>query len=269
MHILVLLTVLVFFQPIEISQVERVTEIIITPQDNLLIPHIERLLSGRSVRAAPESAENIRPAARPPEAESSDPPGSQPQIQVGSIDKAPSSLPEFAEGFKLTISPEDSSGFSLNIAPSKDISPEPEEHLTENELDLLRYLSSAMSTQRPLGRSPSTETYGARISSLGKASFNINQIDISPWARDVVEKIQKNWAIPTSQDDDEKNVVEITVSIGKNGDLLNVGIRNSSAHPTLDQAALNAVRISAPFPKLPDNFPNDNLEAHFLFQYNE
>jgi TonB family protein len=264
-----LLAVIVFFQPIEISLEERVTEVIITPQDNLLIPHIERLLSGRSVRAAPEGAENIRPNERPPETDSNDATGSQPQIQVGSIDKAPSPLPEFTKGFKLTISPEDSSGFSLNIAPSKDVSPEPEEYLTENELDLLRYLSSATSTQRPLGRSPSTETYGARISSPGKASFNISQIDISPWARDVVEKIQKNWAIPTSQDDDGKNVVEITVSIGKNGDLLNVGIRNSSAHPTLDQAALNAVRMSAPFPKLPDNFPNDNLETHFLFQYNE
>ncbi|HUU51647.1 MAG TPA: TonB family protein [Candidatus Heimdallarchaeota archaeon] len=242
---------------------------VITPQKDLLIPHIERLLSGRSVRVAPESAENIRPAARPPEAEPLDPPGSQPQIQVGSTDKAPSPPPEFAQGFKLTHSPEESSGFSLNITPSRDISPEPEDHLTEDELDLLRYLSSETSTQRPLGKSPSTETYGARIYSPGKASFNINQIDLSPWARDVVEKIQKNWAIPTSQDDGRKNVVEITVSIRKNGDLLNVGIRNSSAHPMLDQAALNAVKMSAPFPELPDNFPNDNLETHFLFRYNE
>lgn len=242
---------------------------VITPQKDLLIPNIERLLSGRSVKAVPESAESIHPGARPPEAEPSDPPGSQPQILVGSTDKAPSPPPEFTQEFKLTLSPEESSGFSLNIAPSKDVSPEPEEHLTEDELDLLRYLSSETSTQRPLGKSPSTETYGARISSPGKASFNINQIDISPWARDVVEKIQKNWAIPASQDDGRKNVVEITVSIRKNGDLLNVGIRNSSAHPTLDRAALNAVRMSAPFPELPENFPNENLEAHFLFRYNE
>jgi TonB family protein len=261
--------VIIFFQPIEIPLEERVTEVVITPQKDLLIPHIERLLSGRSVRATPESAENIRPAARPPEAEPSDSTGSQPQIPVGSTDKAPSPPPEFTLGFKLTPSNEENPRFSLNITPSKDISPEPEDYLTEEELDLLRYLSSETSIQRPLGKSPSTETYGARISSPGKASFNINQIDISPWARDVVEKIQKNWAIPTSQDDGGKNVVEITVSIRKNGDLLNVGIRNSSAHPTLDQAALNAVRMSAPFPELPDNFPNDNLEAHFLFRYNE
>jgi TonB family protein len=188
---------------------------------------------------------------------------------MGSTDRAPSPPPKFSQGFKLTPSPETSSGFSLNISPPEDLAPEPEDYLTEGELDLLRYLSSETSTQLPLGISPSTETYGARISSLGKASFNINQIDISPWARDVVEKIQKNWAIPTSLEDDGKNAVEITASIGKNGDLLNVGLRNSSAHPVLDRAALHAVRISAPFPKLPENFPYENLEAHFLFQYNE
>jgi TonB family protein len=188
---------------------------------------------------------------------------------MGSIDKAPSPLPEFTQGFKLMPTPEESTGFSLNIAPTKDVSPAPEDSLREEELDLLRYLSAETSTERPLGSSPSTETYGARISSPGKASFNINQIDISPWARDVVEKIQKNWTIPASQDDGGKRIVEVTVAIRKNGDLLNVGIRNSSANPTLDQAALNAVRMSSPFPELPDNFPNDSLEAHFLFQYDE
>jgi TonB family protein len=184
-------------------------------------------------------------------------------------DSAPTPLPEFSQGFQLTPSPDVSSGFNLNIAPTKDVSPDPENYLTEEELDLLHYLSSEASTQRPLGGSPSTETYGARITSPGMTSFNINQIDISPWARDVVEKIQTNWTIPTSQDESEKSVVEITVTIGKNGDLLNVGIRNSSAHPALDQAALHAVRMSAPFPSLPENFPNDSLEAHFLFRYNE
>ena len=242
---------------------------VITPQTNLLIPQLERLLSGRNIGAAPEGEENIRPATRPSRAESSNPPDSGPEILVGSTDRAPTPLPEFSQGFKLAPTPRESSGFNLNIAPTKDQAPDPEDYLTEEELDLLHYLSSETSTQPPLGRSPSTETYGARISSPGKAFFNINQIDISSWARDVVEKIQTNWAIPTSQDDDEKSVVEITVSIGKKGDLLNVGIRNSSAHPTLDQAALYAVRMSAPFPSLPDNFPNDSLEAHFLFHYNE
>jgi TonB family protein len=268
-HILVLLTVIILFEPIELPLEERVTDVIITPQKDLLLPHLERLLSGRSVRAAPDRGEAIRPPSSEAKQAQSSPQGSQPQLQMGSIDKAPSPLPEMTEGFRLSPPPERSSGFSLNISPSKDLGPEPKDYLREEELDLLQYLSSETSSQRPLGISPSTETYGARITGPGKAAFNISQIDISPWARDVVEKIQKNWTIPQAQEHGGKNSVEITVSIGKNGDLLEIGIRNSSAHPTLDQAALNAIRMSTPLPELPDDFPNDRLEAYFLFRYDE
>lgn len=268
-HILLILAVILFFKPVEIIMKERVTDVVITPQKDFLIPHLERLLKGLRGEVASENAENSRATARSAETEEPDSQSSQPRIQMISPDKSPSPLPEFTRGFQLAPSPEDNTGFTLNISPPKDLSPEPEKYLSEAEFDLLRYLSSEMSTSRPLGTSPSTETYGARISSPGKVPFNIDQIDISPWARSVVEKIQKNWTIPTSQNDGAKNAVEITVSLAKNGDLLNVGIRNSSAHPTLDQAALNAVRMSAPFPALPDNFPNDSLEVFFLFQYND
>jgi TonB family protein len=268
-HILVLLAIFISFQPIDIPLEERVTEVVITPQKDLLLPHLERLLSGRGVKTIPESRDDILPSTRTQGTEPSRPQRSQPQGQMGSIDRAPSPPPEITKGFKLTPTLEGSSGFSLNISPSKDLGPEPEDYLRKEELDLLLYLSSETSTQRPLGTSPSTETYGARISTPGKGAFDINQIDISPWARDVVEKIQKNWSIPESQEVGGKKSVEITVSIGKNGELLKLSIRNSSAHPTLDQAALNAVRMSAPFSGLPDDFPNDSVQAHFLFRYDD
>jgi TonB family protein len=268
-HVIVLLGVIIFFQPIELPVEEKVTEVVITPQKDLLLPHLERLLSGRSIKPATENTEVTLAQSSRSEAESSNPQGSRPQVQMGSIDRAPTPPPELTQGFKLAPSTEESSGFSLNIAPTEDLLPEPKDYLSEEELDLLQYLSAEASSSRPLGTFPSTETYGARISGLGKAAFNINQIDLSPWARNVVEKIQKNWTIPSSQEDEAKNAVEVTVSIGKNGDLLNLSIRNSSAHPALDQAALNAIRMSAPFPELPNNFPDDRMEAHFLFRYNE
>ncbi len=258
-----------FFQPIELSLEERVTEVVITPQKDLLLPQLERLLSGRSVNTVQEGREDIFPQTMDPSSAPLSSPGSPQPIARGLTDRAPSPPPEITQGFKLTPTPEEGAGFSLNISPSKDMAPQPKDYLTEGELDLLRYLSQETYSSRALGTSPSTETYGARISSPGNASFNINQIDLSPWARDVVEKIQRNWTIPTSQANDGKNSVEITVSIGKYGDLLNISIRNSSAHPPLDQAALFAVRMSAPFPELPDSFPNDSVEVHFLFRYNE
>lgn len=269
-----MLAIVIFFQPIEIPLEENVTEVVITPQKDLLIPYLKRLLSGRTLQAASEgtegrpSTEDISPK-RPPETETSASQVSQLQVLPGSPDKSPSPLPEFAEGFKLNQYPEESSGFSLNVSPSNKLAPDTGNYLRKEELDLLQYLATETSTQRPLGTSPSTETYGAKISGGGKVAFNINQIDMSPWARGVVEKIQRNWTIPTSEESGEKNVVEITASIGKNGDLLNLSIRNSSAQPTLDLAALNAVRMSAPFPELPDNFPTDTLEVDFLFRYDE
>jgi TonB family protein len=247
---------------------------VITPRRDLLIPYLERLLSGRGFRTAAESTEDRlqtedTSSGGPRETETSVSQVSLPQIQPGSTDKAPSSPPEFTQGFKLSPSPKEGSGFRLNISPSKGFVPDPENYLRKEELDLLHYLSSETSNQRPLGTSPSTETYGAKISGAGKIAFNINQIDITPWARDVVERIQKNWYIPASEENGGKNAVEITVSIGKNGGLMNLSIRNSSAQPILDQAALNAIRMSAPFPELPEDFPNDTLEVDFLFKYDE
>jgi len=273
-HILVLLAAIIFFQPIEIPLEERITEVVITPQRDLLIPYLERLLSRGRLQTAPDSTEDRTEgedtfSIKPRNTETSVSQVSQLQARPGSIDRAPSPPPEFTQRFKLSPSPEESSGFSLNIPPSKVLAPEPENYLREEELDLLRYLSSETSKHRPLGNSPSTETYGAKISAPGKGSFNINQIDISPWARDVLEKIQNNWTIPTSGKDSEKKTVEITVSVGKSGDLLNLSIRNSSGQPTFDLAALNALRMSAPFPELPDDFPNDTLEVDFLFKYDE
>ncbi|MGD8537808.1 MAG: energy transducer TonB [Candidatus Aminicenantes bacterium] len=242
---------------------------VITPQKDLFLPHLERLLSGRRIQTIPDRGEEIPPQTHQPEREKPRPQRALPQIQMGSIDRAPSPPPEITTSFNLTPAPEKSSGFSLNISPKEGLTPDPEDYLTKEELDLLHYLSSETPMQRPLGMSPSTETYGARITHPGGATFNINQIDISPWARDVVEKIQRNWTIPTSPENEGRVAVEITVSIRKNGDLLDISIRNSSAHPTLDRAALNAIRMSTPFPELPDEFPNDSVKAHFLFRYNE
>lgn len=242
---------------------------VITPQEDLLIPQIERLLSGRGVRTAQDSMSQVLPPEGTAEPLPESAADSQPQVQRAPTDRSPSPPPELTKGFKLTSPAEGKPGFSLNISPSQRILPEPDNYLTEKELNLLRYLSSAVQTERPLGTSLSTKTYGARISLQGKTSFNINQIDIAPWAREVVEKIQKNWIIPESQREGVKTAVEITVSIARTGELLGVGIRNSSAVPSFDQAALNAVRMSTPFPELPREFPSDVLEAHFLFQSNE
>jgi len=63
--------------------------------------------------------------------------------------------------------------------------------------------------------------------------------------------------------------VEIAVVIARSGKIFSLGIRNSSSKPYLDSAALHAVKMSVPFPALPDDFPLERMEAAFLFQYYE
>ena len=41
----------------------------------------------------------------------------------------------------------------------------------------------------------------------------------------------------------------------------------TSEQDFLDQAVFKALKLSLPLPVLPDDFPQNNLEAVFLFQY--
>jgi TonB family protein len=59
--------------------------------------------------------------------------------------------------------------------------------------------------------------------------------------------------------------VEITIVIEKNGKISSIKVKQSSNSDTFDQAAVNALRLSSPLPNLPQDFPNKNLEARFMF----
>jgi len=85
----------------------------------------------------------------------------------------------------------------------------------------------------------------------------------------VVNRIQSNWAIPVQQVALTSDVVGISVIVERNGGLSSVQILNSSRDQSLDQAALEAVKKSSPFPELPADFPYKNLEALFVFQYHD
>jgi TonB family protein len=102
-----------------------------------------------------------------------------------------------------------------------------------------------------------------------RASFRVEDYDISPWAEQVVNTILVNWIIPYPQELGVKGVVGISVVIEKNGELSSARVVNSSLVLLLDEAALKALRESAPFPALPDEFPRVSIEAYFEFHYGD
>lgn len=95
---------------------------------------------------------------------------------------------------------------------------------------------------------------------------NIVRYNFSPWANAVINKLQQNWSIYQTSEGPWKGEVGISVTIAKNGDVLAAEVQDSSHIDLLDQAALKAVALSAPFPPLPADFPADSLAIYFVFQ---
>jgi TonB family protein len=101
----------------------------------------------------------------------------------------------------------------------------------------------------------------------GKAYFESKGYDITPWAQKVVARINENWFVLPGFKIEENSVVGVGVIFDKYGEVISAKIKRPSEVQPLDQSALNAIKMSAPYPPLPEQFPGDQLKAFFLFNY--
>ena len=56
-------------------------------------------------------------------------------------------------------------------------------------------------------------------------------------------------------------------SIARDGRLLNVKVHKSAGLQAADNAAINAVKLTAPFRPLPPEFKGDKVDIQFTFDY--
>lgn len=110
---------------------------------------------------------------------------------------------------------------------------------------------------------------GDKVIYRGNASPSVRGFDISPWAQLLVNIIQRNWVLPPSDAAKASGRVGITIIVDGSGQLSTVRMINSSSNQLLDRAALDAIARSLPFPRLPQGFPDRQLEAYLLFDYHE
>lgn len=61
----------------------------------------------------------------------------------------------------------------------------------------------------------------------------------------------------------------VTFEIGRDGQVSNVAVKESSGNPDYDRTAMQAVAEAAPFPKLPDEFPGAMLRVHMGFNFTQ
>jgi protein TonB len=98
--------------------------------------------------------------------------------------------------------------------------------------------------------------------------FDTQGYDLGPWGNHIVAIVRRNWIVPVAAELGLKGIVAISFKVDHNGKILNPTIISGSGVPSFDQAALQALQISNPFPPLPPDFPRDTLPAVFRFYYN-
>lgn len=120
-----------------------------------------------------------------------------------------------------------------------------------------------------------TGSYGTGTAKAGRAgggqkasmSIPLKGYNLTPWAQRVLELVVKNWNLPWVGRLADKAIVKLTVVFRKNGEVASLELVEGATLDALAEAALNAVRMSFPFPSLPDDFPADLLQASFEFDY--
>ncbi|MDD8027567.1 MAG: TonB family protein [Acidobacteriota bacterium] len=108
-----------------------------------------------------------------------------------------------------------------------------------------------------------------RQTSGSGVSIQLPGLDFKPWAGQVLNKIQKNWALPNGSGSAWKGEVGIRILVAKNGQVLGADLDAPTKIEILDQAALRAVQAAAPFPPLPAAYSSSSLEVYFVFRYGD
>lgn len=93
----------------------------------------------------------------------------------------------------------------------------------------------------------------------------IREPDFGPYMKELQRLIKMNWDPPKGN---ESKRVILLFTIARDGRLLNVNVHRSSGLPAADKAALDAVKLTAPFRPLPPDFRGNSVDIQFTFDYN-
>ncbi len=168
------------------------------------------------------------------------------------------------------LPPEYVQDFSLDLGKTQEVLDEMEKARLEKSIKQLKHPSSGFFNTGFSKEGSSFSSYGAgSAGQRAKASFKVEDYDLSPWAEQVLNKILVCWVIPYPKEMQITGVVGILAVINKDGEISSARIVNSSLIVLLDEAALKALKDGSPFPSLPQDFQDKSVEAYFEFQYGD
>jgi TonB family protein len=230
----------------------------------------------RAVEARPDAAgdQGGRGAETRPEARPGDkPPAAVPDGGAAAGGAEPGRSGGSPAGFDLVYPRDARISLAQPAAKVPDTLVSPNRYRSRADIDFFKYVrpGATGSGGGPLGGGggPGQAERRARRPGGADLVINVPGIDFKPWGETVLTRVQRNWALPGSAGSAWQGQVGITVLVAKTGQLLAVEMDSPSKLVMLDEAALQAVHKSGPFPALPAAFAGSSLEVYFVFKYGD
>lgn len=104
---------------------------------------------------------------------------------------------------------------------------------------------------------------------VGKTlSLNTSELKYQKYLMDMKRKIEFHWEYPQlAARNGWQGSLKVNFKINKDGSVSDISLERSSGYPMLDDAAITAVRLSAPFPPFPSNFSVEDISIKGQFTY--
>jgi protein TonB len=104
---------------------------------------------------------------------------------------------------------------------------------------------------------------------VGKTlSLNTSELKYQKYLMNMKRKIEFHWEYPQlASRNGWQGSLKLNFKINKDGSVSDVLLEKSSGYPMLDDAAMTAVRLAAPFPPFPANFSIDDISIKGQFTY--
>ena len=267
-HAAVLVLIVVYYTPLKILDLGAFARtVFIAPSlERLYLPQVEEA-SDQSGVPEVEAARSDVDVSWPLPVAAADDPTPRAELTIPERIVAP---PDLRERLELKPPPEVRSelppGLSFQLAPERDLhrysyQPDPgADAAVRGVRGLIRPLLPRYSTERaadPGRLSGSDQPAGSTAIS--------RRVDIAGWADQAVAMIMENWLVPHLIPDQEEDEFEISVVIQSDGWIASTEVVTPARVPALQAAALKALEVSSPLPRLPRSFPQDSLEILLVF----
>ncbi len=98
--------------------------------------------------------------------------------------------------------------------------------------------------------------------------LNTSEIKYQRYLLDMKDRIRRFWDYPEiAGRNGWQGTLKLNFTIRKDGTIGEIRLIESSKYPVLDEAAITAIRLAAPFAPFPGNFDIEELNIRGIFQY--